>query len=61
MHWASCKDYAGSTSNESDLPECIASGMGFNWGNLIFLANNKYCWCQQIKEFQNNQHMGKKG
>lgn len=46
MLWASCKDYAGSTSNESDLSECTASGMGFDWGNLIFLANYMYCWCE---------------
>lgn len=30
MLWASCKDYAGSTSNESDLSECTGSGMAFD-------------------------------
>lgn len=29
MLWASCKDYAGSPSNERDLSECIGSGMVF--------------------------------
>lgn len=46
MLWASCKDCAGSTSNESDLSECTASEMVFGWGNLISLANYMYCWCE---------------
>lgn len=29
MLWASCKDYAGSPSNERDLSECTGSGMVF--------------------------------
>lgn len=29
MLWTSCKDYAGSPSNERDLSECTGSGMVF--------------------------------
>lgn len=39
MLWASCKDYADSTSNERDLPECTGSGMVFDLGEFNFPGN----------------------
>lgn len=46
MFWVSCKDCVGSILNESDLFECIVFEMVFGWGNLIFLVNYMYCWCE---------------
>lgn len=36
MLWASSKDYAGSTSNESDLSEWTGSGMVFGFRESHF-------------------------
>lgn len=36
MLWASCKDYADSTSNESDIFKCTGSGMVFWFGGFLF-------------------------
>lgn len=36
MLWASCKDYANSTSNESDIFKCTRSGMVFWFGGFFF-------------------------
>lgn len=36
MLWASCKDYADSTSNENDIFKCIGSGMVFWFGGFFF-------------------------
>lgn len=44
MLWASCKDYADSTSSESDIFKCTRSGMVFWYGGIFFfLANYMYC------------------
>lgn len=43
MLWASCKDYADSTSSESDIFKCTGSGMVFWFGGGGFLANHMYC------------------
>lgn len=40
---ASCKDYAGSISNESDLSEWTGSGMVFGLRESNFPANLMYC------------------
>lgn len=36
MLWASCKDYADSTSSESDIFKCTRSGMVFWYGGIFF-------------------------
>lgn len=36
MLWASCKDYADSTSSESDIFKCTGSGMVFWYGGIFF-------------------------
>lgn len=36
MLWASCKDYADSTSNESDIFKCTGSGMVFSFAGFFF-------------------------
>lgn len=37
MLWASCKDYADSTSSENDIFKCTGSGMVFwFWGDFFF-------------------------
>lgn len=36
MLWASCKDYADSTSNESDIFKCTRSGMVFWFRGFFF-------------------------
>lgn len=36
MLWASCKDYADSTSNKSDIFKCTRSGMVFGLGGFFF-------------------------
>lgn len=36
MLWASCKDYADSTSNESGIFKCTRSGMVFWFGGIFF-------------------------
>lgn len=38
MLWASCKDYANSTSNESDIFKCTRSGMVFWFGGFFFFS-----------------------
>lgn len=35
MLWASCKDYADSTSNESGIFKCTRSGMVFWFGGFF--------------------------
>lgn len=36
MLWASCKDYADSTSNESDIFKCTRLEWCFRLGDFIF-------------------------
>lgn len=36
MLWASCKDYANSTSNESDIFKCTGSAMMSWFGGFFF-------------------------
>lgn len=38
MLWASCKDYADSTSSESDIFKCTRSGMVFWYGGIFFFS-----------------------
>lgn len=38
MLWASCKDYADSTSSESDIFKCTGSGMVFWFGGIFFFS-----------------------
>lgn len=41
MLWASCKDYADSTSSESDIFKCTGSGMVFWFGGIFFFFPGK--------------------
>lgn len=41
MLWASCKDYADSTSNESDIFKCTRSGMVFRFRGFFFFFSGK--------------------
>lgn len=43
MLWASCKDYADSTSNESDIFKCTGSGMVFWFGGIFFFPGQITC------------------
>lgn len=42
MLWASCKDYADSTSNESDIFKCTRSGMVFWFRGFFFFWQITY-------------------
>lgn len=54
MLWASCKDYADSTSNESDIFKCTRSGMVFRFRGFFFffLANHNVLlmWVENLME-----------
>ena len=59
MLWASCKDYADSTSSESDIFKCTRSGMVFWYGGIFFFPWQITCivnvsWVSDEKS-QNNQ------
>ena len=60
MLWASCKDYADSTSSESDIFKCTGSGMVFWYGGIFFFFPGKLhvllMWVEYLmKKSQNNQ------
>lgn len=42
MLWASCKDYADSTSNESDIFKCTGSGMVFSFAGFFFFPGKSH-------------------
>lgn len=42
MLWASCKDYADSTSNESDIFKCTGSEMVFWFGGIFFFPDKSH-------------------
>lgn len=42
MLWASYKDYADSTSNESDIFKCTRSGMVFRFGGFFFFPGKSH-------------------
>jgi hypothetical protein len=42
MLWASCKDYADSTSNESDIFKYTESGMVFWFGGILFFLGKSH-------------------
>lgn len=59
MLWASCKDYADSTSSESDIFKCTRSGMVFWYGGIFFFSGKLHVllmWVRYLmKKSQNNQ------